>query len=215
VCGGSRILDNTILCLFGKKGSGKSTLSKEIAREWPRVIVLDTMSEYTEADKYETAQGFRDITELLQAKCDERRYKLSLQEFDIMEGLTILELCWEIPDTFIIIEEAGLYSSPSQLPMPVANLVLRGRHKAISTLWTSQRPASLNRAITSQADVIIAFRQHEERDVHYLKSVLGDKAEELRDLPDYHIMAYGNRAKFPLAVIERNPELEASPEKTS
>jgi len=208
-------VDNTILCLFGKKGSGKSTLTKEIVREWPRVIVLDTMSEYNEADKFETAWGFRDITELLQSRCDDRRYKLSLQGFDIEEGLTILELCWEIPDSFIVIEEAGLYSSPSQLPSPVANLVLRGRHREISTLWTSQRPASLNRAITSQADVIIAFRQHEERDVHSLKSVLGDKAEELRNLPDYHIMAYGNRAKFPLAVIERNPELEASPEKSA
>ena len=192
--------DNTILCLFGKKGSGKSYLAREIIEDWPRVIVLDTMAEY---DFPRRAWGFDECCRLLVEIAEEKRYKVSLSGIDAEEGVALLGVLWEFDDTLIVIEEAALYCSPYQMPPEIANLALRGRHRGISQLYTSQRPATIHRSISAQADLVIAFRQHEQRDISYLKSVLGDEAEALRDLPDYHIRAYGNLRKAPLAVLAR------------
>lgn len=191
--------DNTLLCLFGKKGSGKSTLAREIMEDWPRVVTLDLMGEYPG----ERAWGLRPCADLLVARGTQKKFRLSLTGFRPEEGIRLLRICQELRGALIVVEEAGAYCSPSVFPPELAELVYRGRHYGVSQLYVSQRPASIHRAITSQADVIVAFRQHEARDIAYLRSVLGDDADLLRDLPDYKIKCYGDLRKAPLAVLER------------
>jgi hypothetical protein len=73
----------------------------------------------------------------------------------------------------------------------VRNVFQRGRHHQLSALVAVQRPASVNRIVTSQADVLCAFRQHEPRDADYLGEIMSPRAPEIvRSLPPRNYLRY-------------------------
>lgn len=198
---GGSVLDNTIICIFGKKGSGKTTLARECAEDWRKVVFIDVMGEYAAKHR---CWGYEECVATIHKLCDKRAFRISCTGIDPEEGGKLLEVCRNIPGVLVVIEEAGLYCSPSNLPPGVAELVYRGRHYGVSQIWVSQRPATVHRSVTSQADIVVSFRMHEERDVNYLRSVFGkERAEGLRHLPDYAVACYGDKRKAPLALLER------------
>jgi hypothetical protein len=75
-------------------------------------------------------------------------------------------LCLEIP------ELDQIAPNHAGIDYFVRNVFQRGRHHAVSILGDSQRPHLVNRVTTSQADVIIAFQQHEARDLKWLADTM-------------------------------------------
>jgi len=195
-------MDNTILCIFGRKGSGKSFLAKQCLDDWDRVLILDLMAEYPGDVRTWTLEEARE--ELIRL-CGRERWKLSATGLAPYESLALLDLAREIPGLLVVVEEAGTLCSPSDLPPELAELVYRGRHYGVSLLVLSQRPATVHRGVTSQADLVVAFRQHEQRDIAYLRSLFGDSAEELRYLEEYEVRVYGDTHKAPVALLARLP----------
>lgn len=207
--------DNTILALFGRKGSGKSTLAKEITEDFDRVVVLDSMGEYggDRREGFIILEGLSQTANLLPGYWRSGRpFRVSVRVLSISEALAVLTILWEMPGILVVMEETSLYCSPSTIPEELAMLVRYGRHRSISLLFVARRPSEIHRDLTAQCDLVIAFRQHEQRDVMYLRSILGDEAERLRHLPLYHVAVYGDMAKAPLAVLER---LERQGQKTA
>ena len=76
----------------------------------------------------------------------------------------------------------------------VRDMFQRGRHHSLSVLCATQRPRDTHRVVTSQSDMIAAFRQHEPRDAEYLDSVMGGRASGiLTTLARYeHLRYYPN-----------------------
>lgn len=201
--------ENVIISIMGRKGSGKSTLVREIVNsgDFPRVFVLDTNGEYGVEDGFQVFHNVGAGARAMVRVRNKPEFRLSLRDKDTGRLIRLLEVAFEIPDTLVIIEETHFYASPSFLPEELSSLVRLGRHRAISQIYVSQRPSGLNRNLTSQSDFIVTFRQTEPRDILWLAQVAGGGAEDVRTLPDYKVRVWtmGDPEKMPLAIVQRIP----------
>jgi DNA helicase HerA-like ATPase len=203
--------ENIILAVFGRKGQGKTYLVRQIAQEWDRVVVIDTTGEYKEEDGYTVVYGVIECAHALVAADKQDRVRLSLRTDNTDEAIDLLVIINAMSDLLVIVEEAHFYCSPSQLPDAVSKLVRLGRHRNLSSIWVAQRPAAVNRNVTSQADLIISFAQREPRDIAYLVQVGGQEGLAVQHLATYRrggppapIVVIGDDlSKAPLVVLER------------
>lgn len=202
-----RRIANTITFVTGRKGCGKSTLVREVMREHARVVVLDYIGEYGPECGATVHRGILACARALERWDPKPRYCLSLRVTEERDALDLLGIVRKMRSVLLVVEEASWLCSPGRLPLELRELVRFGRHQEISQLYVAQRPAMVHRDVTSQADVIVSFQQHGERDVAYLEgSVLADRAELVRALRPFEIVvgvAEGEQAKIPKCVRER------------
>jgi hypothetical protein len=203
-------MQNLIVTVLGRKGCGKSTLVREITREWKRVVILDYLGEYGSGIGATVHEGLRASVAALVHWSPRPRFCCSLRVDDLDDALDVLEVAGAMRDYLLVVEEASWICSASHIPSQVARLVRYGRHHGISQLYVAQRPTMVHRDVTSQSDVIVSFQQHEQRDVAYLSSILGADADRLPQLPQFAIVAGPTPARFPAAVRRR---LKATPVK--
>lgn len=182
---------NTITTIVGRKGCGKSTLVRELIAGERRLVIFDTLGEYGERDQVTIASGFAEGMAALQAAGRSDQFRISLRLEEDRHAHAAARVLWEFRRVLIVVEEASAYLRPSHLPAPFKKLVRMGRHRGISQIYVAQRPAMLNRDVTSQSDVIVTFQQHGSRDLEYLRDVFGDEAELARALEPFAIMAAG------------------------
>lgn len=197
--------DNVIIADFGKKGSGKSFLAKEIIEEYERVTVIDSNGEY---DDTEIITGFREcLDRLREIGKDEKQtthFKISLRTTSSDADIALIDVAGTIPNQLIVVEETSRYVRPTYLPEPIANLVRYGRHMDISQLYIARRPSEVSREITANADITIWFRTQEPRDLAYFKAMTGENPDKIRKLPRYKPFIYTDEPeKLPLAVEAR------------
>jgi hypothetical protein len=195
--------DNTIVSVFGRKGSGKTTLVGEIAEDHRRVFAFDSMGEYGEERGFVVCYGLADCARAMVEAARAPLFRLSLRVDRTEDFLKLLRIAYEVPDSLLIVEETSLYCSPSRLPDDLSRLVRYGRHRRLNIVFVARRPSEIHRELTAQSDVIVTFRQHEPRDVDYLKSFIGPRVEHVSRLPEYHVLAFGDAEKFPVAVLDR------------
>jgi len=201
------VIANTIVFLTGRKGCGKSTLLVEIMREHKRVLILDYLGEHGPKIGATVHNGLVDCVRAVERWSAKPRFCLSLRVTEETDALDLLSIVKHMRRVLLVVEEASWLCSPSHLPSELKELVRFGRHHEISQVYVAQRPAMVHRDITSQADVIVSFQQHEARDIAYLSSsVLAGRAEQVRHLPRFAVIAgtaEGEESKIPAAVTRR------------
>jgi hypothetical protein len=196
---------NFILFACGMKRSGKSHLIGELARKFPRRLIFDFIGEHSGriAGAREAFTLGEAVGALRAARSSGNQWTVNcvLDPSDVPELLSVLApmggrtekgfsravggLVIECGEVDVIAPNNG------QIAPEVRNIFQRGRHHAISALVAVQRPASANRIVTSQADVLVAFRQHEPRDADYLGEIMSAKAPEIvRQLKPYNYVRY-------------------------
>lgn len=195
-------MQNQVTVVIGKKGSGKSTLVREIVAERKRVAVIDSLAEYDESDGCRVVYEDECVDAMIDA-AQSKTFRLSLRRLEIEDNLDLLRLAYEIEDYLLVVEETSLYVTASVLPSEVAQLIRYGRHKRIDQCYVARRPSELHRDLTANADNIVCFQTQEPRDLVYLRNYFGDEAFELRDLEGYRIKVFGNLEKAPKAVLHR------------
>jgi DNA helicase HerA-like ATPase len=201
---------NLILSIFGRKGSGKTELSRKIMREYRRVIATDTVAQYGERDGFTVCYGKSACAAALKKAEHQEEFRLSLRSDDTEELLALMAVEYEFTDVLTVVDEAPFYCSPSKLPREMSLLVRQGRHHRISQIYIAQRPSEIHRSITSQSDIIVSFNQREERDVKYLVENGGGRdAERVSELPKYRLIAFGDGMDgpdVPVAVLAQRFE---------
>lgn len=197
---------NLVVTILGRKGSGKSTLARELIDERERVVILDSIGEYPDEKGFprgiEELWGFEDCLQALEQAEERDKFRLSLRCYQKEEDLDLIDLCFELKDCLIVVEETWRFCTPYDVPDPVAKLVRFGRHRGLDQIYISQRAASIHRDLTAQSDLIVSFRQHEVRDVLYLKG-LGDENESVRTLPDFKVICIGDLDRAPAPILSR------------
>jgi len=197
---------NLIITILGRKGSGKSTLTRELIAERPRVIILDAVGEYPDEQGYppktEVVWGIDDCLNALEETEDRDKFRLSLRCYQREEDLDLLDACFETKDCLVVVEETWRLCTPYEIPDPLSKLVRFGRHHRIDQIYVSQRGSSIHRDLTAQSDLIVSFQQHEPRDVMYLRS-LGDANESVRTLPPFKVICIGDIDRAPVPILER------------
>jgi len=185
-----------IYLILGKSGSGKTTLCKKLIKDKERLIVFDTISEYREDKTFEAVYinniwAFLDYLSrnlnkkfriVFDPEDPEEIIKLGDgQQIDLFD-LTCKIIYECLSDVVFAVEEVANFISPAIMPKYFRKLIRYGRHSNISGYFTSQRPADISPHLRAQATVLISFKQHEPRDIQWLKAIIGEDAEKLKDL---------------------------------
>lgn len=184
---------NLIVSIFGRKGSGKTFLSRKILKDFDRVVAVDTVAQYSESDGFEVFEGYEAGERALIAAERREKFRISLRSDDTEDLLRLLRLVYELQDTLVVVDEAPFYCSPSKLPPALSLIVRQGRHHKLDQIYIAQRPAEVHRSITSQSDIVVSFVQREKRDVDFLIEAGGGRdAERVSELPPYKCIAFGD-----------------------
>lgn len=166
-------VQNRIIGIIGRKGSGKSTFARRMLEHCPRLFLFDVMGEHRWIPN-----TFRDIE-----KADEFLAWGEREEYfagryvpvgDVAEEFTELaEIVFEQGDMTFAVEEVPLLCSASYLPPEFGRLVRLGRHRQVNLVWTAQRAAEVSRTLTAMTDIFVLFSSTEPRDLEAIADRCG------------------------------------------
>lgn len=184
---------DVFLCL-GRRGSGKSYLARRIQSAYPRKVIFDPLSEYSDSDGI-ICHSFEEFSKAVLETENEKKFTLVYQ-FDIecedhsSEFNQALRVLWHRGNVLIVCEEIQMLASAHYLPMWLRNQLLTGRHRNNGLLFTTQRPGECHKTIISQSNHVFCGSLHERNDVDYVRAVLGDDAFKLADFPERHFLYF-------------------------
>lgn len=166
-------LQNRIIAIIGRKGTGKSTKLAEILAAQDRILIFDPMAEHdfipNETDSREQLEQF--------FKWNRKKDQWAAtyvpgEEID-EEVEEVSKIVYSRGDLTFAIEEVPLICSPGHLPPALGKLIRTGRHKKIDIYWTAQRAGECSRTLTSLTDEFILFSQTEPRDLDAIAARCG------------------------------------------
>lgn len=162
--------EKIITLIFGKRGSGKSLLAQRMIRDRKRLLVYDTIGEYTNGVIIEDLPALKEFW----GKVYRGNFRIIYQPVDPENDFdTVCRLVYECEDLTFLVEELDRYSKPLTLSLPFKNIIQRGRHKNIELIGVTQRPHGVDKLLTSQAKQMFIFNTTEPRDVDYFKDTIG------------------------------------------
>lgn len=181
------------ISILGSRGCGKSFLCKNVQRVFPKVVVIDTLKEYTPEEEAKRGGVIFDNFEvfaeaLFEAKSKRKKRFRFIFQFDVEEENKelifdqLLRVLYKCGNLMIVIEEVQLHATTHKLPFWFKNCLLTGRHQNLSIAITTQRPGELNKTILSQCNHIFAGQMHEKNDLKYVSNFLGTDSEKLSNL---------------------------------
>lgn len=197
------MIQNVIMVICGRKGSGKSEfLKRQIYPHLRRMVVIDSQNEYggggetsTRAETSTLNTGLSDLltgatvvrsmAEFRQAYCEQYGYQgfRIVTKFRDDDPEQVFEIISKTGYCSIIVEEVDLYDSPTgSRTSDFSDIVKRARHKKVNLFCTTQRPAEISRKLTSQSDILITFKQDEYLDLQYFSRWLGKDVDCLKNL---------------------------------
>lgn len=181
-----------IFAIMGASGSGKSLAVKTWLEASPpeRLLVWDPMDEY---GPYATRAG--SLRELVDAMRAAPSFKLRLvpsgEAAKVQERFAVFcAAAYAAGRLALIVEELQLVTSPSRAPAEWSDCTLRGRHRGLSVVGISQRPAGVDKNFFGNATRVRTGRLNYADDVRCMANVLA--------VPDADVSALQ-----PLQYIER------------
>lgn len=183
-------MQNRIVFITGRKATGKTTLANALANEayhmGRRVVVIAPMGGFD----LPGAPTIASEKELFSDRTFGRSFVVNPPN-DALAALAI-RYAQGIGNCVLVVDEIDLYADVHAPDDNVVKQIVRyGRHRAVSLIGVSQRPANVMRDMTAQCDYIVMFQSTEQRDVLYLADRIGsDNADRVRTLPQFHYMVY-------------------------
>jgi len=180
---------NEVIVIFGKRGSGKTTLAKKLLLGRKRLFIFDTLREYKVGlvtDDIHRASEF-----LLEHEHSIFRISYSPEIEDKRAFNYVCELIYTLKNVTFLIEEVDNYCSALMIPETFSKIIRYGRHQDISIIATSRRTAEVPRLLTSQATDFFIFSHHEPRDLDYFSHLfnpgISEKIRNLKTLQYLHL----------------------------
>lgn len=180
--------------ILGKKGSGKSSLSKKLAtlRRFPVVFLspVETLKVcdyevWSLADIKPTMESASPGQIILVRNADEMALDLVCATAVVNKQFTI------------VVDEIDRYEGSKQLETAVHY----ARHFEIELIVNTRRYVHIPRLLTSQADYFYIFQSNEPADLQYLRQMIGTNAmNAVQALPLHHYYT------FPGEVVGISPQ---------
>tara|TARA_R110002110_G_scaffold1531_9_gene6858 strand:- start:6939 stop:7607 length:669 start_codon:yes stop_codon:yes gene_type:complete len=216
------IKDAELILVTGRRGSGKSTLTKGLLSGRPKVVVFDPRREYggrgvTTCDNRKAliaamrkgwARGFH-IAYVPQAGCEaEELHKLTL-------------ICWQAQSPYesgadprkltLAIEEMDLSFPVVRLPNDLngmTRVVNQGRHVGIEVIGVTQRPAQISKTFRANVSTTYVFPLADEDDQAAMLKKLSRKwSETLRTLQPHTCLVHDKNAQVTKVAVARNGQI--------
>jgi len=168
--GGGSGMQNRFVAVAGRKGSGKSSVTRAILQCTNRMFLFDTMGEH-----FWVPEQFTDLGEACVFLWESSQAREGFQASYISESSQAQALETDFSEISIAVYEAGnmtfaieeipMLTKPQWEPEPFDRIVRLGRHRAINMLYTAQRLSECPRRLTAATDVFVLFRHTEPRDL--------------------------------------------------
>jgi len=187
-------MNNYIIGIMGKKGSGKSNLIKKyMLKNMVRYIIIDTLYEY------EDDRIFYNIDELYDylKENKDRAFKIIFRPENDNDIEILFQISKTINNYTLVIEEVDFYADTFHINENLLYNIKYGRHFGRNIIWVSRSPYEINRFLTRQTDLLIVFKQTEPRDIEYLNKYKFDKNIQL--LGKYEYAISGDLNVFPFS----------------
>lgn len=177
-----------VFLTLGRRGSGKSYLARRISQAYPRRVIIDTLCEFSDSDG-SVASNFEEFGTLVLNSENQNEFTIICQ-FDVEESdhdaqfEEMLRVVWYRGNCMLYIEEIQTFASTHSLGQWMRNCIFQGRHRNLSMIFTTQRPGECNKSLLSQSSHIFCGSLHEKNDIEYVRSILGEEAYKLSNLPE-------------------------------
>jgi hypothetical protein len=190
-------MQNEIVVILGKKGSGKTVIARHLVKDRPRLVAYDPMRQFGACGV--SLGTFEDILSYIS---ENRRGPFraiyqpeipigSTQDTVQQEFIRICDLVNRLVNVCFLVDEIDNCLPPRDRENGFfKNMIQRGRHAGVSLVATTIRYTDTQRNLTAQADKIVCFHTHEPSDIRYFKSYFGEMADDLPQLPPFHYIQY-------------------------
>lgn len=178
-----------IICIFGRRGFGKSYFARAVVSQYNRYIIYDINGEHR--DLGIVIRSPRALAEYLLDKSEADTFKIiyipMYKDFDY-----ITYLLWGLENFCFMIDEVDRFTGSRKIPEHLDLMINLGRHYKLGLITCSRRPARVPRDLTSQADYIVSFQSQEPNDIKYLNDFIGPRAELLPGLDKREHIIYND-----------------------
>lgn len=200
--------------IFGITGSGKSTLTRQLAGAFPRRIIFDRMGEWHGEQASAYSSDFASFTAAYEKLHAEPGFTIIFRprpgldhEALLHEVNQVLALIYRVEahaaqGVALIFEEVWLYAPLHSMPPWFQETLLTGRHHRISVVGNSQRPASVSKVFVSQSRHVFVGQYFEARDRKYFEESFG-RIPALDKPPEKFTFWWFRTAQDPVLVSTR------------
>jgi len=174
-----------IISIFGKKGSGKSVLSKNYMMSIGGKVIFLSPVEYLNI-KHKEIWQIIDIPESMEHMIKGDVLLIRNAQLDAID-LVCANAIYLNSEFTIIIDEVDKYKRSTE----ILDGIHYSRHFNLHLIANTRRYVDMPRLLTSQADEMCIFQTNEPRDIQYLKEFISKEfADKCRNLPQYHYLHY-------------------------
>lgn len=197
--------------ILGRSGCGKSFLGKSIQDQFDRLVVIDSLYEYSGSDFDFVVDSYQSFLNALVHLEKEKNFKI-LFRFNLAMGNSEREILfdraceciYQLGDVCLVIEEVHLYSSPQFLPHWFKNIALMGRHQNIGLICTSQRAGETNKTLLSMSTYVYCGQIIDLNDQKYIANFIGKEARALSELQDRTFIEYSSADPKSCKIVSNN-----------
>jgi hypothetical protein len=177
--------------VFGRRGSGKSTLGLHLVRQQVREtrrvgIVVDTLLEHVSLPLVD----LENVAHLLSSGYS-TTVRVAVPNEDAFMRLREILAMGESQGVILGIDELSYWTKPNATAPGLSDLIRYGRHWRVDLVGIARRAAETSREFTAQADELYVFATHEPRDLAYFGEILPPEAmTKIGSLEQYHYVKY-------------------------
>ncbi len=158
-------VQNRIIGIVGRKGSGKSTVLREIVSCQPRVVIFDTMAEHSSPNLFSSLDKCFDyLDQMGRTPFFHCAFRPAEGEEETLNELA--EAAFNVGRLCFALEEVPWFSTAAYQPEGLDLLSRMGRHRRVDLVWTAQRMAEVSRRLTSATGAFVLFSITEPRDLN-------------------------------------------------
>jgi hypothetical protein len=183
-------MQNRIIFITGRKGCGKTTYAADMARKLylsgQRVVVVDPMNGFD----LPGAPVVSSCSEIIGDRLHDRSF-VAVPGTDPRLPEAVFLFCYITGNLWLFVDEIDLYLPHGMPDGSLLNAIRYGRHRGLSLVGISQRPANVVRDLTAQSDLIVMFQTAEPRDLEYLAGRIGrENADRVQGLEQFRSLTY-------------------------
>ena len=176
------------LGVFGRKGRGKTNYTIWVIKPIRRKIMIDPTWQTGNVPLGYVVHYPHRLEDALE-KFPSVVYQPKPQDDD--SYCQVFGICLKYSNYTLVVDEVDMFARPRwYMCDQFKELIRRGRAQGIGLICNSRRPASMHNDIRSNADWVVCFQLHEDRDLEYMSNWIGVEEETIKTLKPYHSLLW-------------------------